>query len=317
MAPTTGIATITLNPAIDQSVAIPGFAAGEVNRVDWEQSDPGGKGVNVASFLADLGFRVAVTGLLGRDNAPIFEKLFAQKALLDRFVRIEGKTRVNVKILDEAQHRITDINFPGHTGTAADLAALESAIDALASDHDWFVLSGSVPTGVSQDWYAHQLARLKAAGKTVVLDTSGEPLRAALASAPYAIKPNIAELEELLGERLRDAAAVANAARRLVRDGIACVVVSMGREGALFVEADQSLFAVPPPVDVKSTVGAGDAMVAGLVAAKLRGWPLAECARLATATAVGALTQLGPRLPAPAVIESLLPQVTVQAVAAA
>jgi len=314
MAPT--IATVTLNPAIDQSVAIPGFAAGEVNRVDWEQSDPGGKGVNVASFLADLGFRVAVTGFLGRDNAPIFEKLFAQKAMQDRFVRIDGKTRVNVKILDEARQRITDINFPGQTGTAADLAALEAAIHGLTSDHDWFVLSGSVPAGVPLDWYAHQVARLKAAGKTVVLDTSGEPLRAALGSAPFAIKPNIAELEELLGESLPDTASVATAARRLVQDGIPCVVVSMGREGALFVEAGQSLLAVPPQVDVKSTVGAGDAMVAGLVAGKARGLPLADSARLATATAVGALTQLGPRLPASQVIESLLPQVTVQAVAA-
>jgi 1-phosphofructokinase len=316
MAPTPGIATVTLNPAIDQSVAIPGFAAGEVNRVEWEQSDPGGKGVNVASFLADLGFRVAVTGFLGRDNAPIFERLFAQKAMLDRFVRIDGKTRVNVKILDETQHRITDINFPGQTGTAADLAGLETAIDGLKGGHDWFVLSGSVPAGVPLNWYGDLVTRLKARGKTVVLDTSGEPLRAALGSAPYAVKPNIAELEELLGESLPDAAAVAKAARGLVQSGIPCVVVSMGRDGALFVEADQSFLAVPPQVEVKSTVGAGDAMVAGLVAGKVRGLPLADCARLATATAVGALTQLGPRLPAVQVIESLMQQVTVQAVAA-
>jgi hypothetical protein len=124
MNPLPGIATITLNPAIDQSVAIPDFAAGSVNRVAWTQSDPGGKGVNVASFLADLGFRVAVTGLLGRDNAGVFEQLFAAKGISDAFVRIPGNTRVNVKIIDETSQRITDINFPGPAATAEDLDAL-------------------------------------------------------------------------------------------------------------------------------------------------------------------------------------------------
>lgn len=136
MTQSNGIATVTLNPAIDQSVAIADFTAGEVNRVDWEQSDPGGKGVNVASFLADLGFRVAVTGLLGSENAVAFDRLFAQKGMTDGFVRIAGKTRVNVKIIDEAQHRITDINFPGQSASADDIAALREKLAALMPDHE-------------------------------------------------------------------------------------------------------------------------------------------------------------------------------------
>lgn len=309
------IATLTLNPAIDQSVAIPDFTAGEVNRVDWERSDPGGKGVNVASFLSDLGFRVTVCGLLGRDDSAAFERLFQDKGMTDAFLRLPGKTRVNVKIIDERQQRITDINFPGRAVGAAELACLPRAILDLVAEHAWFVLSGSLPGGVPAGFYADLIGLLKAAGRRVVVDASGEPMRAAIAAGPYAIKPNLAELEEVLGIRLPDRAAVARAARSLVDGGIACVVVSMGKDGALFADAEQCLLALPPAVEVKSTVGAGDAMVAGFVAARIRGNSLADCARLATATAVGALTELGPRLPAAQTVESIMQQVIVRAVA--
>jgi len=316
MSPFPGIATVTLNPAIDQSVAIPDFAAGTVNRVLWEQSDPGGKGVNVASFLVDLGFRVAVTGLLGRDNAGVFEQLFASKGISDAFVRIPGKTRVNVKIIGATEQGhgggITDINFPGPVATPEHLAELEQRIGTLLAGHDCFVLSGSAPAGVPLDYYADLIRRLKAAGKRVLLDSSGEPLRHGIHAAPWAVKPNLAELEELVGAPLPDTAAVIEAARSLLAKGIRCVVVSMGREGALFVTVDECLQAIPPEVEVKSTVGAGDAMVAGFVAGSLRGWPLADCARLATASALGALTQLGPRLPSLQIVESFTAQVTLR-----
>lgn len=311
-----GIVTVTLNPAIDQSVSVPGFAAGEVNRVEREQSDPGGKGVNVASFLADLGLPAAVTGFLGHDNAALFEKLFASKHIADHFVRVAGNTRVNIKIIDEARQPVTDLNFPGGTVSAADLDTLRQRIISLLPDHDWFVLSGSLPAGVPDGFYAELVSLLKRAGKYVVLDTSGEPMRQALAAAPHAVKPNISELEEVLGYRLPDDAAAVAAARELVGRGVELVVISRGARGALFVDARQTLHALPPTVEIKSTVGAGDAMVAGLVAGSLRGLDLAACARLATATALGALTQLGPRLPAYGAIEALMQQVTVRAVAA-
>jgi len=306
------IATITLNPAIDKSVAIPNFTAGEVNRVNWEQSDPGGKGVNVASFLADLGFCTSVTGFIGVDNASIFEKLFNQKDMADHFVRIPGRTRVNVKIIDEVNKKITDINYPGQSPTEQDLIDLKKKIHNLVFDHDWFVLSGSLPNGIPTEFYAAVLKYLKNAGKFVVLDTSGEALRDSINEMPYAIKPNIAELEELLGRTLTTELDVLNAARTLVNTGIEYVVVSMGKEGAMFVSKAESVVAVPPPTDVKSTVGAGDAMVAGFIAAKIKGFSLEDCARLSTATAMGALTQLGPKLAETKVLESYMQQISVR-----
>ncbi|MGF1642047.1 MAG: 1-phosphofructokinase [Thiotrichales bacterium] len=306
------VLTLTLNPAIDQSVAVTGFTAGSVNRVVWEQSDPGGKGVNVASFLADLGHPGTVTGLLGRDNATEFEHLFKSKGIVDEFVRIPGKTRVNIKIIDETTQAITDLNFPGCAVSPADLVKLERRIDSLLPEQDWLVLSGSTPAGVSADYYARLIRRLNAAGKRVVLDSSGEALRLGIAALPWAIKPNIHELEELLGKTLPDTPAVIGAARELLARGLGCVVVSMGEQGALFLTASECLHAQPPEIEVKSTVGAGDAMVAGFIAGQLRGLSLADSARLATASALGALTQLGPRLPSAETIASYMQQVVVR-----
>ncbi len=306
------IVTLTLNPAIDQTAAIPNFQAGAVNRVAWEQADPGGKGVNVASFLSDFGFAVTVSGFLGKETSESFQTLFEHKGISNRFVLIPGRTRTNIKIIDEVQNQVTDINFPGQSPVAEHLTLLRRLIEELAINHDWFILSGSLPTGVPASIYAELTQYLKAQSKTVVLDASGESLRQAIPAAPYAIKPNLDELQEALGRSLSDSEAIVQAARELVQGGITCVVISMGAEGAIFVEADTALWAHPPQVEVVSTVGAGDAMVAGLVTGKLRGLPLADCAQLATAFSVGALRQVGPRLPPPAEVEAFCKQVRIE-----
>ena len=308
------IATVSLNPAIDQTALVPDFAAGAVNRVEREQSDAGGKGVNVASFLAQFGLSVAVTGILGENNIEPFVRLFSEKGIDDRFVRLPGLTRVNVKIVDERQDRVTDINFPGLAVGDGDLARLDAAIDALAADTGWFVLSGSVPAGVPDTVYAELVTNLKKRGKTVVLDASGPPFAAAIGTGPDVIKPNIEELQELVGRNLATHGDIVAAAKQLIDQGIGLVAVSMGPDGALFVERDAAVLAVPPNITVKSTVGAGDAMVAGIVTGTLRGLDLSDRARLATAFSLGALGEIGPRLPPPDVVESFVPRVRIQPV---
>jgi 1-phosphofructokinase len=307
------IATLSLNPAIDQTARVPDFTAGRVNRVEHEQSDAGGKGVNVASFLADFGPQVAATGLLGAANTEPFVALFARKDIEDRFVRLPGRTRVNVKIVDPILDQVTDINFPGLEPHPEDLLRLTETIDSLCADTDWFVLSGSVPAGVPATFYAELVTRLKARGKQVVLDASGPPFAEAVGCGPDIIKPNIEELSELVGRSLKGRAEVLAAAGLLVEQGVGLVAVSMGAAGALFVERDGAVFATPPAIKVKSTVGAGDAMVAGLVIGTLHGLDLAGRARLATAFSLGALGQLGPNLPAAEVVESFAARVQVSA----
>jgi len=141
------IATVTTNPAVDETVRVDHFRPGSVNRSQKMEFNPGGKGVNVASFLADYGCQVAVTGFLGRDNPELFEKRFEQKGIQDCFLRLPGVTRTNVKITDEANQQTTDINMPGLAPSAEDYSALFNRIDEMASYCDWFVLSGTLPPG--------------------------------------------------------------------------------------------------------------------------------------------------------------------------
>ena len=308
----TTVVTVTINPAIDQTIAIPNFAAGTVNRVQSSRLDPGGKGINVASFLADCGQPVTVTGFLGAENDEIFCRLFEQKGIEDRCVRIAGQTRIGVKISDMAQQRTTDINFPGQTPGLADIARLFDILKELAATHEWFVLSGSIPAGVSAGIYQAMVRTL--AGKKVVLDTSGEGFCQAVAAGPWLIKPNLDELAEFSGKRLDTAEAILQVARELIQSyNITSVVVSMGKEGAIFVEGQKAIWAIPPAVEVKSTVGAGDAMVAGIVAGKIRGLSLARCARLATAFSMAAIGHIGSGLPSIEAVQTACEQVAIRA----
>lgn len=310
------IVTLTLNASIDQTARVPNFTAGEVNRVTWEQSDAGGKGVNVASFLADFGHALAVTGLLGEGNQQLFVRLFAEKGLIDRFVRVPGQTRVNVKVVDDVLDQVTDINFPGVSVDGAAVAAVTAAVMTLVDEGaKVFVLSGSLPAGVPTTIYRDLTASLKARGRTVVLDTSGEGLAHAIAAGPDVIKPNILELTELVGHPLEGDAAIVAAARGLRQQGIDLVAVSMGGRGAIFVDGGEAVHAEPPRVAIKSTVGAGDAMVAGIVHGSLQGFGGEDRARLATAFSLGALGEIGPRLPPRTVIDALKDKVNTRVIA--
>lgn len=300
------IATVSLNSAVDQTVTVPNFTLDAVNRVEQVRVDAGGKGVNVASFLAHFGHKVAVTGLLGRENEGLFTRHFATAGLIDACLRLDGATRTNVKIVDPVTDRITDLNFPGIRAAAADLDAVTEQLEGLlARGLDWVALCGSLPEGLGPDAYAGLVAAARARNAAVVVDTSGAPLAAAVAARPEIIKPNIAELSALLQRPLETLQDVTAAALELTREGINLVVVSMGARGAVMAMPDAAILAVPPKVPVASTVGAGDAMVAGLIHSATRGLGLTETARLATAFSLGALGEIGPHLPAVARIQEL------------
>jgi len=303
------ITTLTLNPAIDRTVTIPNFTAGAVNRDESTSDRPGGKGINVAAALAEHGHAVTALGYLGRDNEDVFKEFFAAHRIKDRCLRLPGSTRVGIKITDPARNETTDINFPGLTPSPADLTALRAQIAKLSDG--WCVLAGSLPPGVSSSIYRELVDTLKTSGVHTVLDSSGEALREALKAGPDFIKPNVHELEALLGRSLPAEADVIAAARELVAGGVGLVVVSRGADGACFVTADEIVTARPPSVTVRSTVGAGDAMVAGVVAARLSGLSLADTARLATAFSLSALTRTGTRLNLQAEIEAFASRVQI------
>lgn len=293
------VATVTLNPAIDRTISVANLTPGAVNRAEHVGDRPGGKGVNVAAALSEQGHRAVALGFLGHENESVFTAFFAELGVRDRCLRLPGATRTGIKIVDPARGETTDLNFPGLAPGPADIEALLGQLDSLEAR--WCVLAGSLPPGVPADFYARAIPRLRARGVRVALDTSGAPLAAALAAGadamarPDLIKPNVHELAALAGRELPDEAAVVEAARELAAGGVGLVAVSRGADGAVLVGAGEVVAARPPKIAVRSTVGAGDAMVAGLVAASLRGLGPAEAARLATAFSSHALTrQAGP-----------------------
>jgi 1-phosphofructokinase len=179
------ILTLTLNPALDITVSLDALRLGHVNRAQDQHSHAAGKGLNVAQVLADLGHSVTVGGFLGQDNLQPFEALIEWRGFADCFVRVPGETRSNLKLV-EADGRVTDINGQGPQVDEAACEALMRLLEQAAPGHDAVVVAGSLPRGISPDWFARLLEQLKGQGLRVALDSSGAALRAGLQSAPLA-----------------------------------------------------------------------------------------------------------------------------------
>ncbi|MBC2680346.1 1-phosphofructokinase [Pseudomonas baltica] len=286
------ILTLTLNPALDLTVEIDGLELGEVNRSNALHRHAAGKGLNVAQVLADLGHQVTVSGFLGEANPQPFEALFAQRGFTDAFIRVPGETRSNIK-LAERNGRVTDLNGPGPVVDDQAQAALLARLHDIAPGHDAVVVAGSLPRGVSPEWFQALLEQLAHMGLKVALDTSGAALRAGLKTRPWLIKPNTHELTEVVGSSVETPVEQAAAAQRLLADGVANVVISQGERGVNWFAADLALQALPPTVEVASTVGAGDSLLAGLVHGLLSEQAPEHSLRTATAIAAMAVTQIG------------------------
>ena len=297
--------TVTLNPAIDQTVHLTELVPGTVHRAKDAEQRAGGKGVNVASFLADWRHSseppIIATGFLGQINAPTFQAFFDSKQIIDRFIRLPGQTRRNIKLLDETTGDTTDINLPGLPPDAARLDDLRAVLDEETQPGMIVVLSGSLPPSLPDRTYRDLVGQLNARGARVLLDTSGLPFREALEAKgdalPWAIKPNQHELEEWVGKPFGNLDEMVRAALMLCRRGIGLVIVSRGAEGALFISERHALLGRPPLLKVTSTVGAGDALVAGVVTAVRAQAEPEQLARMALAFAAAKLAQPGPSLP--------------------
>jgi 1-phosphofructokinase len=286
------ILTLTLNPALDLTVRLERLQPGAVNRSQSLSSHAAGKGLNVAQVLADLGHKVTVSGFLGAANPQAFEALFDRRGFVDAFVRVPGETRSNIKLAED-DGRITDLNGPGPRVEARQQAELLERLEQIAVGHDAVVVAGSLPQGVSPEWFAALLRRLKAFGLPLALDSSGAALRAGLAVKPWLIKPNEDELAELCGVSAAALDDLQAAALRLRAEGVEHVLLSRGAAGVCWFGPDIALQAQPPRVAVVSTVGAGDSLLAAALHGLLSGWPAERCLRLATAIAAQAVTQLG------------------------
>ncbi|WP_086981222.1 1-phosphofructokinase [Vibrio aphrogenes] len=308
------VVTITLNPALDLTGHLTDtLNVGSVSLVSKSDLHPAGKGVNVAKVLSDLGAQVTVTGFLGQDNQEPFCQLFTQMNAQDRFVRVAGATRINVKLVDN-QSQVTDINFPGVIVDQTAIDAFEATLEQLALDHDYFVMAGSLPRGVTPQQCANWIELLHQKGKKVIFDSSREALKAGLNAQPWLIKPNDEELSELVGTTLTTTEACQQAAQTLESKGIENIVISMGSKGVMWLNQGQWLQSQPPRMQVVSTVGAGDTLVAGLTWGHLNQWLHQDILSYATALSALAVTQIGVGVPDPQSVIELQQQIRIQAI---
>ena len=286
------VVTVTLNPALDLTGSLEALQTGTVNLIETGSLHPAGKGINVAKVLAELGAEVTVTGFLGANNQASFVELFKSLQINDQFVRVDGDTRINVKIVEKSG-QVSDINFPGVSVGELELAEFEQTLFKLSKSHDVFVIAGSLPQGVTAEHCASWIDALHTAGKKVFFDSSNKALAAGVKAHPYLVKPNDEELSALLNLSLTNTNEIKGAAQQLQQQGCENVVISMGEDGVLWLNPDGWLKSTPPKMKVVSTVGAGDTLVAGLCWGELNQWDKAQSLSFATALAALAVSQVG------------------------
>lgn len=278
------IITVTLNPAVDKTVEINDFAINSVNRVSTVQLDAGGKGINVSKVILSLVGKSKAIGFLGGRAGNFIKSYLDEMGIENDFIVVKGETRTNLKIVDPLQHTNTDINEMGPEITTEDINQMDHYISQSVDEKSVIVFSGSVPPNVSQDIYQKWIYQAKEKGAKTILDADGELMRMGIEAGPYLIKPNIHELERLLARKITSIEEAIECSRNIMgKYGIGIVAVSMGEKGALFLNKEATIFAKGITVDVKSTVGAGDSMVAALAYAIDEGYAFEKAVTLAVA----------------------------------
>lgn len=258
------IYTLTMNPALDKTVTVNHFKVDSVNRVSSIRIDPGGKGINVSNMVRQLGGQseavVAVAGSTGQQLLS----LITDKEIPYKSFDVGGETRINTKIVDPLGKTFTDLNEPGPKVEHQYLVEIKQYLRTVMKAGDILVLAGSLPKGTTAIFYQDLVVLGNEIGAKVIVDADGDNLKRSLLAKPFMIKPNEHELERYYDVVLDTDDKLLNAARQLIKDSVSCVVISLGEKGSLAVTENGSKRLEGLKLDVKSTVGAGDSMVAGI-----------------------------------------------------
>lgn len=258
------ITVVSLNPSYDWQYSVPNFAYGGLNRVACTRKDIGGKGINVCVALNNLGLNPLCTGFNFNENGDFLTSQLDNLNVKHDFINVNGAVRVNIKLYEGSSNTMTELNQQGSLVTGADIDSLCLKIEAHSHENNTLVLSGSRPQGVGANFYAQLCKTWK--GK-VFLDTDGEALKTALkTAAPYAIKPNLFELESTFDVKLKTPKDIATFCKEnIITNGVSIVCVSMGSDGAVLVTINGAWFCPALKLETKGVQGAGDSMVAGLL----------------------------------------------------
>ena len=307
------ITTICLNPCFDKTVSVDRLQAGQVNRIKEARVDLGGKGINVAVVAQRLGLEAQCLGIMGENGAAELTALMDREGLKHKFLTVPGHVRTNMKVYSLDGQGVTELNEPGTPLDQEALAEFTRMAEAETKDSDVVVLTGSLPPGCPEGTYRDLLRALE--GKKCILDTEGKELElAAKGAKPYLIKPNLREMEATLGIELRTMRAIRDAALLFVQLGVKHAVVSMGAMGAMYISADKTLFAPALRVTTKSTVGAGDAMIGGMLLGYEKEKDMAKAFRYGVAAGAASVITEGTQLIVREDFDALLDQVRIQEV---
>ncbi|MGI6754755.1 MAG: 1-phosphofructokinase family hexose kinase [Atopobiaceae bacterium] len=304
------IYTVTLNPAIDKTADIANFSIDRVNRIQELRWDAGGKGINVSKAIRALdGTSCAICLLGGNAGAWIHQQLI-DLGINAVAHEVPGETRTNLKVLDGVHGTKTDINEPGPEVPIETIAGVLTDLLARVKPNDIVVLAGDLTFGAPSNTYAHWISALKEKGCKVFLDSHGESLECGVAAVPFLIKPNVDAFSGLTKRHFDSTQDMAEAACTLAGSGISHVVITLGKEGALFVSADEAWLARAPDVRVGSTVGSGDAVVAACAYGEEVGLADEGIMRLAMAAGAACAMQPGTKVAPRDLIDSLVSEVT-------
>lgn len=306
------ITTISLNPSIDRTVTVARLTPGGLNRVVSSNSVAAGKGINVALAAASLGVDAECIGFMYREGAKLFEKRLMMNSTAYNFVWCEGSVRTNIKVFDEEKGEITEINESGARVSEEDLKQMTDLVARHAENTDYLVMAGSLPPGCPVDYYKTLIQTVDGLGCRCILDADGDRLRFGLEAQPYMIKPNRYELEMMTGCELKSLKEIRDAANRYIDMGVSVVAVSLGADGAMITDGSQSLFAPKLAIDVRSTVGAGDSMVAGLACGFIGDNDLEESFRMGVACASARCSTESHKVVDKSIYRTLLGQVQIE-----
>ncbi|MBE0697514.1 MAG: 1-phosphofructokinase [Anaerolineaceae bacterium] len=311
------IYTLTLNPAVDRELTVSELTFDSVLRATQSQVDFGGKGFNVSRLLKNLGADSTAVGFLGGKAGEILQIGLQALDIATDFVWVSGETRTNISIISSPGGHYIKVNEKGPAIRSGEQQALLDKIENLARPGDWWVLAGSLPPGIPDDFYAQVIQKLSRCGALSLLDTIGEPLRLGCREKPFLVKPNSEEAHTLTGLPVNTTADLAHAAEKIRTIGAQNVVISLGKTGALLHTAQATWLAHSPSISEKNPIGAGDSMVGGLVWGLTRGLSLKDALAwgIASGAATASLsgTEVGPR----PLIEDLLKQTNCELLAKA
>ena len=276
------ILTITLNPSVDKNASVEGIEPEKKLRCTAPKYEPGGGGINVSRALKRLGTEAETFFVSGGRTGDLLENLIEKEDIKIHPFKVSNETRENFIVQDSITEKQFRFGFPGETITAEDQNNILKSFDNIFPK--WVVISGSLPQDVSSDFLIGIIRIFKNKNSKIIVDTSGEALMKTAEEGVFLIKPNIGELATLTDKKELDENSIENSAREIIKNRKAdIVVVSMGGKGAFLFSETEKIFVGAPKVEVKSTVGAGDSMVAGMVSALSKNKSLREILKLSIA----------------------------------